>query len=132
MLGTGGRWPDDGEIDIMEQVGSDPSVILGTVHTLSGFGGGGHGGRTTLADVSCADFHTYRLTWTSDKIIFGVDGVDYYTYAKPVGATNAEWPFDRPQFLILNVAIGGTLGGAIDNSIFPREMQVDFVRIYQH
>jgi beta-glucanase (GH16 family) len=130
MLGTGGRWPDDGEIDIMEQVGRDPNVILGTVHTLSGFGGGGVGDRTTLTDA-CTAFHTYRLTWTSDKIIMGVDGADYFTYAKTAGASNAQWPFDRPQFMILNLAIGGTLGGAIDNSIFPREMQVDFVRVYQ-
>lgn len=127
-LGTGGIWPDDGEIDIMEQVGSNPSRVFGTVHTRQS-GGPGTGAAVQLPDA-CTAFHDYQMQWTADEIAIGVDGVVYYRYADP-RAGNATWPFDRPQYLLLNIAIGGVLGGAVDDGIFPVTMEIEHVRVWQ-
>jgi beta-glucanase (GH16 family) len=128
-LGTGGVWPNDGEIDIMEQVGSDPTRIFGTVHMLAGYGGGGISGKTTVADP-CGSFHNYQITWTANEIRWAVDGVQYHRYVNPRSGT-AAWPFDAPQYLLLNIAIGGVLGGTVDDRIFPVSMEIDHVRVYQ-
>ena len=127
-LGTGGTWPNDGEIDIMEQVGSDPTRIFGTLHTLQS-GGAGTGGATRVADA-CTAFHDYQLTWTPDEIQIGLDGLSYYRATKPAGGYSA-WPFDFPQYLLLNIAIGGDLGGAVDNTIFPVTLEIEHVRVFQ-
>jgi beta-glucanase (GH16 family) len=127
-LGSGGVWPDDGEIDIMEQVGSDPSRVFGTVHTLQS-GGPGTGAAVQVPDA-CTAFHNYQLHWTADSIAIGIDGVETYRYANPRGG-KVTWPFDAPQYLLLNIAIGGTLGGSIDDTIFPVTMEIDHVRVYQ-
>ena len=128
-LGSGGTWPADGEIDILEHVGSNPSRVFGTVHTTAGHGGGGVTGATQLADA-CTAFHTYQMTWTDDAIEFAVDGKAYHRYANP-RTGRAAWPFDAPQYLLLNIAIGGVLGGAVDDRIFPVTMEVEHVRVYQ-
>ena len=128
MLGSGGVWPDDGEIDILEQVGSNPSRVFGTVHTLQS-GGNGTGGAIQVPDA-CTAFHDYQLHWTRDEISIGMDGTTYYRYANPRSGRNT-WPFDAPQFLLLNIAIGGTLGGAVDDTIFPVTMEVEHVRVWQ-
>ncbi len=127
-LGTGGIWPDDGELDIMEQVGSDPTRVFGTAHTRDS-GSSGTGAAIRIPDA-CTAFHNYQMTWTADTISFAIDGATYYTYANPRSGSST-WPFDRPQYLLLNIAIGGTLGGTVDDSIFPVTMQVEYVRVYQ-
>ncbi|MES1199873.1 MAG: glycoside hydrolase family 16 protein [Pseudomonadota bacterium] len=126
-------WPDDGEIDIMEHVGFDPGVIHGTVHTKS-YNSTLNNARTattTQSDV-CTAFHLYQMTWTANRITIGMDNHNYFQYSND-GSGNSEWPFDSPQYLLLNIAIGGTWGGqqGIDNSIFPVQMEVDYVRVYQ-
>ncbi|MFN9506066.1 MAG: family 16 glycosylhydrolase [Rubrivivax sp.] len=128
MLGTGGVWPDDGEIDILEHVGRNPGEILGTVHTPI-TGGSGNGSRTALA-TACTQFHEYQLHWTADEISIAVDGRVYHRYMNPRSG-RAAWPFDAPQYLLLNIAVGGTLGGAVDDSIFPRTMEIEHVRVWQ-
>ena len=128
MLGSGGVWPDNGEIDIMEQVGSNPSRILGTVHTPL-TGGSGDGSSIQLADA-CTAFHDYQLHWTASEIAIGVDGVVYHRYRNP-GSGRPAWPFNAPQYLLLNIAIGGSLGGAVDDGIFPVTMEIDHVRVWQ-
>jgi beta-glucanase (GH16 family) len=127
-LGTGGVWPDDGELDIMEQVGSNPSRVFGTVHTLAS-GGTGTGAAVQVSDA-CTAFHAYQMHWTADEIALALDGVVYYRYANP-RAGKTTWPFDAPQYLLLNLAIGGVLGGSVDDSIFPVTLEVDHVRIWQ-
>ncbi len=127
-LGTRGTWPDDGEIDIMEQVGSNPTRIFGTLHTLQS-GGPGTGGETQVASA-CSAFHNYQLTWTNGEILIGVDNVNYYRAVNP-GAGYSSWPFDFAQYLLLNIAIGGNLGGAVDNAIFPVTLEVEHVRVFQ-
>ncbi len=129
MLGTGGVWPDDGEIDIMEQVGSNASRVFGTVHTRAGSGGNSIGAATQIVDA-CTAFHDYQLHWTANEITIGVDGVVYFRYANP-GTGRDRWPFNASQYLLLNIAIGGVLGGSVDDSIFPVVMEIDHVRIWQ-
>lgn len=135
MLGTGGRWPDDGEIDIMEQTGQDKSRVLGTIHTraynyFNGTLGVGQGASTTLPDA-CTAFHDYQLTWTAESIRIGVDGVPYFEFRNPNAADMTRWPFDNPQYLILNLAIGGSLGGTVDPAFTEQRMEVEYVRVYR-
>ena len=126
-------WPSDGEIDIMEHVGHDQGVVHGTVHTdaYNHTRGNQRGAQVNLPDL-CNQFHRYQLHWTASRITIGVDDRYYYQYSND-NSGNAEWPFDSPQFLILNIAVGGDWGGAqgVDDSIFPVRMEIDYVRIYQ-
>jgi beta-glucanase (GH16 family) len=127
------RWPDDGEIDIMEHVGFDQGVVHATVHAgaFNHTRGNQRSATTTVADL-CAEFHRYQLTWTASRITIGIDDRNYYQYSND-NSGNAEWPFDSPQFLILNIAVGGDWGGqmGVNDAIFPLQMQVDYVRVYQ-
>lgn len=120
-------WPACGEIDIMEHTGNNLNKILGTTHTLAGSGGSAVGGSTTITDVS--QFHIYGMEWDATSLKFYVDGNLYYTYQPTQTAQN--WPFDKNQFLILNLAMGGGLGGTIDPAFTQESMQVDYVRVYQ-
>jgi len=130
MLGTSNEaWPGNGEIDIMEQVGMTPTEITGTIHTAATAGTFGKGSMTHVNDA-CTSFHNYQLTWTAESLSIGVDNVSYFTYKNP-HMGKASWPFDSPQYLILNLAIGGDMGGPVDDSIFPRQLEVEYVRIYQ-
>lgn len=128
MLGTGGVWPDDGEIDILEHLGRTPNEILGTVHTAI-TGGSGNGSRIQFPSA-CTAFNDYQLLWTPDEIAIGVNGTVYHRYRNPRSG-RAAWPFDAPQYLLLNIAVGGTLGGSVDDSIFPRSMDIEHVRVWQ-
>lgn len=129
MLGSKGRWPDDGELDIVEHLGSDPERVFSTVHTSAGHGGSGVGGAVHIPDA-CQAFHRYQMLWTADVLTFGVDGFTYLHYPR-LDVGPRAWPFDAPQFLLLNIAIGGDLGGNVDDRIFPVKMEVDYVRVYQ-
>ena len=137
-LGVGGAkgtvWPDDGEIDIMDFVGSKPSEVFATVHNRKYNWQGGTPPATFSASVpdACTTFHNYQLTWTPEKISIGVDDRIYFNYFNPKNGDLQAWPFDRPQYLLLNIAIGGDLGGRVDDSIFPVEFQVEHVRIYKN
>jgi len=128
-LGASGNWPSQGEIDILEHMGRLPITAQSAVHTSHK-----HGGRAPVQTISvptaCTAYHHYQLLWTKDRLIFFVDGVPYHTYENDGGGT-ASWPFDKPQFLLLNLAMGGVLGGEIDNKALPRTFLVDHVRVYQ-
>ena len=129
MLGTGGAWPDDGELDILEQLGQDPTRIFSTVHTRAGFGDRGVGGAQRITDA-CSAFHRYQMHWTPRGLSFGVDDFVHLNLPK-LSDAKAIWPFDAPQFLLLNLAIGGDLGGPVDDAIFPVRFEVDYVRVWQ-
>ncbi|WP_297045766.1 glycoside hydrolase family 16 protein [Thermoflavifilum sp.] len=126
-------WPACGEIDIMEHVGFDPGKIHGSIHT-GAYNWPHHTQKTAVIDVpDCMDtFHVYAITWTPEYIDFYVDSTRYLHFANE-HKTFAEWPFDKPCYLILNIAIGGDWGGqqGIDPDIFPARMEVDYVRVYQ-
>jgi beta-glucanase (GH16 family) len=78
----------------------------------------------------CTAFHDYQMHWTADTVRFGIDGVVHFEYKNPRTGPD-RWPFDKPQFLILNIAVGGDLGGAVDDAVFPVAMEVEHVRVYQ-
>ncbi len=135
-LGTNQRevgWPACGEIDIMEFVGYEPVVIHANVHTetYNHTKRNGRGGQTTLPDASEA-FHVYALEWDAQKLDFFVDNHKYFT-CKNDGTGAGAWPFDKPQYLILNLAVGGAWGGqrGIDAAGFPQRYYLDYVRVYQ-
>ncbi len=126
-------WPACGEIDIMEHVGFDPGRIHGNIHTRAY----NHVQRTNKGNsipVSKPDeeFHVYEAIWTPHQIDVLVDRRRYFTFAKEAGG-DAVWPFDKPQYLILNLAIGGTWGGqqGIDDSAFPARFLIDYVKVYR-
>jgi beta-glucanase (GH16 family) len=121
-------WPENGEIDIMEQVGSAPDKIKGTIHTKATAGTFGIGGETIVSDA-CRRFHVYTMTWTPVEISIGVDGRSFFTYKN--SQEGSSWPFHTPHFLLLNLAIGGDMAGEIDDTIFPVSMEIGYVRVYQ-
>lgn len=126
-------WPANGEIDIMEQKGisaSDKFTVLGNLHMAAFFGGNGKGGSVAVRDA-CTQFHNYQLTWDADKIQIGVDGIVFTVYVNPKNGNLTTWPFDKPQFLLLNLAMGGDLGGAVPSGFSVDQMLVDYVRVYQ-
>ena len=125
-------WPAGGEIDIMEQKGfsaTDKTKVLGTLHFQDAWGGAGPTAEASVPNA-CTDFNTYHMTWTPSEIKIGVNGRVYNTYSKPTNATVNNWPFDSPQYLLLNVAVGGTLGGNVIENL-PSSMEVEFVRVWQ-
>ena len=132
LLGTG-AWPNNGEIDIMEEVGFQPTTVYGTVHSPYSERVQDHEGGPDQVPDLCSAFHNYQVDWRPDSITFLVDGVPFYHRDRPANATIDNWPFDQPEYMILNVAIGGAWGGqhGIDDSKLPAQMQVDYVRVYQ-
>ncbi|MDY3195452.1 MAG: family 16 glycosylhydrolase [Paracholeplasma sp.] len=134
-----GIWPKSGEIDIMEYVGYDPTRVHGTIHTERFNHGLGTqlGGSVTLPTAN-QEFHDYEIIWKPGTITWFVDGDQYYEVNYTPQFTsdskyNEAFPFDKPFFLILNLAIGGNWGGVqgVDDSIFPAAFEIDFVRVYQ-
>jgi beta-glucanase (GH16 family) len=126
-------WPTCGEIDIMENVGFDPQTIVASVHTAAyNHVQGNARNATTTLPAPWAGFHVYAVEWYADRIDAFVDGRKYFTFRNEGSGTRA-WPFDRKQFLILNLAIGGTWGGqqGIDDSLFPHRLVIDYVRVYR-
>ncbi|HXR82724.1 MAG TPA: glycoside hydrolase family 16 protein [Hanamia sp.] len=126
-------WPKCGEIDIMEHVGYKKDSLFGTIHTEAyNHRKNTQKGRIVFLKNPYSQFHTYAINWTSEKIEFLLDGKIYFQFANE-HKTNAEWPFDQPFYLLLNLAVGGDFGGkeGIDNSKFPAVYQIDYVRVYQ-
>ncbi len=123
-------WPACGEIDMMEYAGKNKDLIHSTVHNNSSWGNTVNTKTIIIQGVE-DDFHIYSLEWTQDQIRFMIDGNNFYTY-KPSEYNQDTWPFDRPFFIIMNIAVGGGFGGpVVDDSIFPQSMVVDYVRVYQ-
>lgn len=134
MLGddiTSIGWPACGEIDIMEYVGYQPNVVHSAIHTTSSSGNTVNHHSMDLSSAE-EEFHVYSIQWTSTQIRFYVDETLHYTY-QPSGYNDATWPFTKNQFLILNLAVGGNWGGSqgVDDSIFPQQFLIDYVRVYQ-
>lgn len=126
-------WPACGEIDIMEHVGFKKDTVFGTVHTEAyNHVKGTQKGIETLIENPYSQYHTFAIDWTPDKMDFLLDGKVYYHFNNE-HKTNAEWPFDKPFFLLLNMAVGGNLGGqkGIDDAVFPATFEIDYVRVFQ-
>ena len=128
-----GDWPKSGEIDIMENVGYNPDSVFATVHTES-YNHVIHTQKTkglSITDLATA-FHVYAVEWSEKKIEIFIDKQKYFHFDNE-GTGYKAWPFDIKFHLLLNIAVGGGWGGkmGVDDSIFPRQMQVDYVRVYQ-
>lgn len=132
MLGSNideAGWPAAGEIDIMEYVGKSPGEIHTTLHTPESFGNTVNTKVTQKEDIE-RGFHSYKMDWTKDAIRFFIDEEMVYEYSPP-NKDKDTWPFKQNFYLILNLAIGGNLGGPeIDESIFPVEFIIDYIKIY--
>jgi beta-glucanase (GH16 family) len=127
-------WPACGEIDIMEHVGFDPGRIHANIHTRAyNHVQGTNKGNSLVVPRPDEEFHVYETVWTPTQIDVLVDGQRYFTFPKEPGG-DAVWPFDRPQYLILNLAIGGNWGGrqGIDDAAFPARFVIDYVRVYRN
>jgi beta-glucanase (GH16 family) len=135
MLGTSIKaagWPQCGEIDIMENVGREPSVNHGSVHGPGYSGAHAITGTYSLPGSArfADDFHIFAMEWAPRTITFSVDGAVYQTVTAASLPAAAPWVFDNRFFLLLNVAVGGDLPGAPDASTtFPQEMTIDYVRV---
>ncbi|WP_425457134.1 lectin [Amycolatopsis cihanbeyliensis] len=126
-------WPASGEIDVMENIGSEPSTVHGTVHGPGYSGANGIGSGYTLpGGQAFADgFHTFAVDWAPDSITWSVDGTVYHRLT-PADLGGREWVFDKPFFMILNLAVGGDWPGEPDeNTTFPQQLVVDYVRVTQ-
>ncbi|AXQ53605.1 hydrolase [Streptomyces sp. SCA2-2] len=124
-------WPASGEIDIMENVGFEPSTVHGTLHGPGYSGGNGIGAGYTLpgGEQFADGFHTFAVDWAPDRISWSVDGQVYQTRT-PADTGGNPWVFNKPFFLILNLAVGGDWPGPPDgNTTFPQELVVDYVRV---
>ena len=132
-LGTVG-WPTCGEIDIMENIGKEPSIVHGTLH---GPGYSGANGKTASYSLPASrkfsdNYHTFAVEWQPDVIRFYVDGRLYKTRTPADLPAGTAWVFNHPFFLVLNVAVGGNFPGDPDaTTAFPQLMKVDYVRVYQ-
>ena len=134
MLGTdfpSVGWPQTGEIDIMEYRGQEPSTVIGSLH---GPGYSGGAARTKSKTLTLArldnDFHVYAVEWTPEQIEHSIDGTVYFTTRRT--DVNGPWVFDKPFFIILNVAVGGNFVGAPDAiTTFPQQMVIDWIRVYE-
>lgn len=146
-----GTWPASGEIDVMEARGQEPTKVLGTLHYGAKWPANTHSGNDFVfpKNGTIADFHTYSVEWEPGEIRWAVDGEVYakqsfwWSSSKTDGNKGASpkqesdlnaWPapFDRPFYLIMNVAVGGRfLGNPDKKTTFPVEMVVDYVRVYE-
>ena len=128
------KWPDDGEIDIMEQVGSEPNLIYASLHTqLFNHVRKTQRSAQKLVPTSCSDFHVYQLDWQPDAITIGVDGRGILRVRNDQPGGKGAWPYFTPFRMILNLAIGGSWAAAkgIDDAAMPQHMDVDYVRVWQ-
>ena len=125
-------WPACGEIDIMENIGSEPGTVHGTIHGPGYSGAHPLGAPYAFPSGNVADdFHVFAVEWEPKEIRFYVDGHLYETRAPADLQAGTRWVFDHPFFLILNVAVGGGWPGNPDASTkFPQQMLVDYVRVY--
>jgi beta-glucanase (GH16 family) len=127
-------WPTSGEIDIMENIGREPSTVHGTLHGPGYSGGGGIGAGYALpGGQAFADaFHTFAVDWEPNAITWYVDGVAY-SRKTPADLNGNRWVFDHPFFIIMNVAVGGLWPGSPDAStVFPQALTIDYVRVYAY
>jgi beta-glucanase (GH16 family) len=122
-------WPACGEIDLMEHVGRDPRRAFGTIHCPGHAGASGFGGHVELDQDLAERFHVFAVDWSAERIEWSLDGRVYHA-ATPADV-GGGWVFDHPHFLLLNLAVGGDLGGPVDRATtFPRTLLVDYVRVY--
>lgn len=130
-------WPACGEIDMMEYVSYNPNKVHFTIHSTTNNhvdGTKASSGPIALETVE-EDFHNYGLLWSEKYLKFYIDDIDniLFTFQKPRSFNANNWPFSKPFYFLMNIAVGGNWGGleGVNDDIFPAIMEVDYVRIYQ-
>lgn len=126
-------WPTCGEIDIMENIGKEPGSVHGTIHGPGYSGGNGISGTYTLPNsgVIADAFHVFAVEWQTNSISFFVDTNLYFTVTPSRLPAGTHWVYNAPEFLLLNLAVGGNWPGNPDGTtIFPQSMLVDYIRVY--
>lgn len=133
----GVRWPLCGEIDMMEHTMAEPDVLVYSLHCekLNHTRPLGEQRSTKVYREGVSrEFRTYGMEWTPDSMEYFLDGESVCRYEKgelSPDQRSGYWPFEQPFFLILNIAVGGFMGGPIRKDDLPYEMIVDYVRVYQ-
>ena len=127
-----GKYPLNGEIDIMEHLNYD-TIIYQTTHShytlnLGQKDNPPHGGTAT---VNANEYNVYGLSWYPDKIVFQLNGKDTFTYPRVDGVDKSQWPYDQPFFILIDQQLGGNWVGQVDQSQLPVEMEIDWVKVYQ-
>ncbi|WP_369752302.1 family 16 glycosylhydrolase [Flavobacterium sp. WC2409] len=123
-------WPKSGEIDILEYVGKEPQMVYTTLHTQDSHGNSINSKKTKIEGIEDG-FHRFGIDWTKDKMDFYVDGILIYTFYPEV-KNEDTWPFDKPFYFLVNLAIGGNFGGPeVDDAIFPKKLILDYIKVYQ-
>lgn len=133
MMGTNRSvvgWPRCGEIDIMEFVGKEPNRVHATVHFAKGGAHSSKGGKLETP-APYDDFHVYAVEWWPDRMDFYFDRDKYFTFDVNLAGAGADNPFRRPQYLIINLALGGSWGGPMDDAVLPQKYLIDYVRVYE-
>jgi beta-glucanase (GH16 family) len=125
-------WPRSGELDVVEYLPRRPTSASGTVHGPTTTGGHWYLHRDAYtADVLSDDFHVYAMEWSPAQVEFFLDGVRFGTVTRSEAEQRGVWKADHPHFLLLNLAVGGTLGGAVpESTVWPQRLMVDYVRVY--
>lgn len=126
-------WPQSGEIDIMEFIGSKPDRIGAALHGPGYFGAGNIGTAFVLEEGDFSeDFHVFAVEWSPGEIVWYLDDQPYHSVTLEDIPASGDWVFDQPGFIILNLAVGGHYPGNPDKTTpFPAEMVIDYVRVYQ-
>lgn len=128
-----GRWPRSGEIDIMEHVGNEKDLLYLCIHTEKYNHLRDEQYYYTVQKDNIVDqFHTYGFEWNENSFTYYIDGIKEHTYFKGEEGKDGShkgWPFDQPYYLIMNLAIGGFLGGAVDNDSFPQKFIIQSIKI---
>ncbi len=130
----GARWPLCGEIDMMEHTMLHPDTLYYSLHSEKA----NHTrpaqeqrSTTVYSPGACREFRTYAMEWTHDRVEYFLDGQPVCRYDRGGASDAPTWPFDQPFYLILNIAVGGFMGGPVRDGDLPFEMTVDHVRVYQ-
>ncbi|MEO0340135.1 MAG: family 16 glycosylhydrolase [Bacteroidota bacterium] len=126
-----GGWPQSGEIDIMEFVASKPEEIFGTIHYGNLWPNNQFQGRELILEDADfpENFHVFAIEWEPGEIRWYMDDI-LYSVKKTLDVAPFRWPFDHDFHFLLNVAVGGNLGGAVANGMLPATMEIDYVRVY--
>lgn len=125
-------WPAVGEIDVMEQIGREPNRVFGTLHCAGHHSDHGFG-KTLDLDHNLGDgFHTYGVNWQPNRMDWFIDDQLYFS-ATPEAMGPENWVFDKPYYLLLNLAVGGGLGGEVASDLAnPANLEVDYIRVYKY
>jgi beta-glucanase (GH16 family) len=130
-------WPNSGEIDIMEYVSYNPDSVVFSIHSVANNHRDGTQVSSDFVSLPTIEeeFHNYGILWEEEVLHFYIDEVDnvVLSFERPEQYNQDNWPFDKPFYFLMNIAVGGDWGGleGVDDSIFPATMDIEYVRVWQ-